>query len=178
MRQAFTLNSRLTAMLIGLCVSNLAIAQATLIVDASTSQLAANTIQSFVKPASFMERGLVGAGSANATSPNQGAYVYTPQQDQRKRYAAFLVGAPKRQEYDLFSDQEEQALWEVKQSLLAPYVTKVRHAGHTLLASASKELWPRVVVQGERVCVPVLPYANGDDWREHLTCWTKGEGAQ
>ena len=37
--------------------------------------------------------------------------------------------------------------------------------------------WPKVVQQGDKVCVPKLDFAEQPDWRDHLWCFNKGDGS-
>ena len=143
-----------------------------------TPLMQACAAQNLQNNATFKERGLVGAGSANLTSPAQGTYVHGAElPDGRRARPAFLVGTVSRHDYDLFSDQEEAALWQLKHDALQPAPRPAKPRTRRLHVAASSA-WPRVIVQGQRVCVPVLASATSDDWREHLTCWTKGRAPQ
>ena len=42
---------------------------------------------------------------------------------------------------------------------------------------AASLAWPKVIQQGEKVCVPKLEFADQPDWRDHLWCFNKGDGS-
>ena len=43
------------------------------------------------------------------------------------------------------------------------------------LGQAAGLAWPKVVQQGDEVCVPKLDFAEQPDWRDHLVCFSKGD---
>ncbi len=115
------------------------------------------------------EKALIeGAGWANVVYP-QGRYVYRSETDSRLKTAPVLFGRPERQDWQFFSWEEEQALWQLMQdklSQMAPPQKMAFHKAHT----NRKLKWPRVVVKAGEVCVPRLEKSDDDDWQEHLTC--------
>jgi hypothetical protein len=126
----------------------------------------------FAEPARFENAKERGAGWVNFHTSN-GQYVYGEMDDaQGKRINAskpFLIGGLERKDYEFFSYQEEEALWLVMQDQIAAMQPKPKRRANSAAAFKSFE-WPKVVVRGNEVCVPVLESAQADDWREHLTC--------
>jgi hypothetical protein len=101
-----------------------------------------------------------------------GQYVYGDSEEKNSRVITgkpFLIGAIERKDYEFFSYQEEEALWLVMQDQIAVIQPKPKR-GESATANLKGVDWPRVVVRGDEVCVPVLESAKADDWREHLTC--------
>lgn len=85
-------------------------------------------------------------------------------------HARFNVGKAPRTQFDLFSLQEEQALWELEQSEIRKrfalaHPPRYSHAKHPNLH------WPKVVVRLKSTCVPRKGFSESEDWQEHLTCW-------
>lgn len=101
-----------------------------------------------------------------------GLYRYGSVGDERMRSKPFIIGSAPRDDYQLFSWQEEEALWYVLQDQLEQIEAR-EPAKTRKIKSAFKERidWPRVVIKGQNtVCVPQLPRAKQDDWRDHLLC--------
>ena len=134
--------------------------------------------QSLENRAEFIAQELVSAGAAHLTSPNGGAYVYGPaQRDARRTVEAFPIGGAKRHDYVFFDDQEEAALWAMLQEGTQPNNPEVRRQlVHRTRVHPKILEWPRVVMNGQQVCVPKTQFAWATDWRDHLTCWSKEEG--
>jgi hypothetical protein len=93
------------------------------------------------------------------------------------RIAQRLVfGAPKRDEFELFSAQEEEALWNLREAqrqahARAMHPPAIRHAAQSKPKRAPSIEWPKVVVSGGSTCVPTREFADSPQWREHLVCW-------
>ncbi|WP_261514103.1 hypothetical protein [Burkholderia multivorans] len=119
-------------------------------------------------------------GGAIVESPQGGNYVYSNRlPDDGRRPQRFMLGKAPRQNYDLFSEKEEVALWNTRESMLAAERTsRARHSRHTASrgkARAGSILnWPKVIVVGEKTCVPTTAFATSADWQKHLVCWDKG----
>ena len=130
-----------------------------------------------IDAASFVKSGVYSSGSANISSPQGGMYIYTPPTpDSRIKTPPFSIGRAKRQTYQLFSAQEEEALWlmreENSQASDDGIETEVQKPkGHPKLAKYSLD-WPKVVVRGSDICVPVLDHSDSKDWQQYLTCWS------
>ena len=45
------------------------------------------------------------------------------------------------------------------------------------LGQVAGPAWPKVVQQGDKVCVPKLDFSEQPDWRDHLWCFNKGDGS-
>lgn len=127
--------------------------------------------------ASYISSEGYSTGWVNVLQPQGGIYIYTPPKpDARITAKAFLIGRPERQTYQLFSAQEEEALWQLREEkgqtdVVAARNQKTKFTGHHRAQKLSFE-WPKVVVRGSEICVPILDYSESSDWREHLTCWS------
>jgi hypothetical protein len=101
-----------------------------------------------------------------------GLYRYGPASDERMRSKPFVIGTALRDDYQLFSWQEEEALWYVLQEQLDQIEVNEPKKARKIKAAFKERIdWPRVVIKGQNtVCVPELPRAKQDDWRDHLLC--------
>lgn len=101
-----------------------------------------------------------------------GLYRYGPASDERMRSKPFVIGTAPRDDYQLFSWQEEEALWYVLQDQLDQNEASEPKKTRKIKAAFKERIdWPRVVIKGQNtVCVPELPRAKQDDWRDHLLC--------
>lgn len=117
------------------------------------------------------------SGAAVIDSPQGGDYVYSNRDtDDGRRPQRFMLGKAPRQNYDLFSEKEEAALWNTRDAMLAPKRTmSARRAGYPAKRHVGSALnWPKVIVMGEKTCVPLSGFASSADWQKHLVCWDKG----
>ena len=118
------------------------------------------------------------AGWVNVIHPQGGIYIYTPPQpDARLKAQAFSVGRVERQTYQLFSAQEEEVLWNLREKKnLAVSQTQELAGGSSKrrrpITIQRSLAWPKVIVRGVEVCVPVLAHSDANDWQDHLTCWS------
>ena len=119
-----------------------------------------------------------------------GIYAYgAPPNAAPRGIQRLLISRVVRQDFDRLSAQQEEALWNYRQSLLdaqraeaSPAINVVparRHSRrpHGGLATASKAdsvLWPRYVIVDGKTCVPRVEFAKADDWKNHLICWADG----
>ncbi len=112
-----------------------------------------------------------GAGHAVLLNPT-GLYRYGSASDDRMRSKPFVIGAAPRDDYQLFSWQEEEALWYVLQEQLDQIEVSEPKKTRKIKAAFKERIdWPRVVIKGQStVCVPELPRAKQDNWRDHLLC--------
>ncbi|CAE6841851.1 hypothetical protein [Paraburkholderia aspalathi] len=126
----------------------------------------------------FVAHGPYAAGAATVQPANGGVYVYSSKPvDDGRRSMRFMVGKPSRQTYDLFSAEEETALYQVRADKLAAIAAarnraRLRHVG---FHAHPKLNWPKVVLVRDKTCVPQLPFASSADWKEHLVCWSAGD---
>lgn len=125
----------------------------------------------------FQPRGPYVLGAVVMSPAERGEYVYSskPQVDGR-RPMRFMLGKPQRQDYDLFSGEEEAALAKLRgDELAATRAAYARaHVPRVRRPVAPKLNWPKVVVAGDRTCVPSPGHANDVAWKDHLVCWNAG----
>jgi hypothetical protein len=118
------------------------------------------------------------SGAAVIAPADGGTYVYSsaPFND-RRGTARFMLGLPPRQDYDLFSAQEEAALWQTRESqrdAIAQASTRA-HARRPHRVSAPRLNWPKVLLVGDKTCVPLTAFSNASDWQQHVVCWSSGD---
>jgi len=113
-----------------------------------------------------------GLGWVNLNHP-QGRYIYGTESDGRIKTPTITFGRVERQDYQLFSWEEEQALWLLLQDKLTAAEPEKKTA--FVKAHSQRNLkWPRVIVKDQEVCVPRIEKAEDDDWKDHLTCLMVG----
>lgn len=126
----------------------------------------------------FARNGPYRSGAVIIAPAEGGQYVYSsaPTRDQRKRMR-FMLGKPQRDDYLLFSEQEEAALAKVRADQLeaARSAYERAHPRHPKVHNRPKLNWPKVVLAGDRTCVPASGHANDEDWKNHMVCWSAGE---
>ena len=132
----------------------------------------------------FVGREIYGSGVVNILPPADGEYELGTPNRTTGRPEVFLMGKPARQDYVYFSAEEQEGLWRFREAKLDEQrIARERAMREAAHASARRKKpaarlagldWPRVIVNGNEVCVPVLDYSDSDDWREHLTCTTPG----
>jgi hypothetical protein len=114
-------------------------------------------------------------GGANIANAYGGVYVYRALVPADGRLPSrALLGERTRTEFSLFSAEEEDALWHLRDRLLhpAPPPAPRKHLAPRRSALDDPALWPKVVVTGTKTCVPELAFSESTDWREHLVCWS------
>lgn len=124
-------------------------------------------------PSVFVARQFGSVGWVNIATPEGGQYVYGEEPAARPKGAVFTLGKTERVDYDFFSYQEEEALWLVREGQLRAFEAqdlRERMAQRKRSQKNHQINWPKVVVSGKRVCVPVLESAGASDWQDHLTC--------
>lgn len=120
------------------------------------------------------------SGGAVIESPQGGDYVYSNDiPDDGRRPQRFMLGKAPRQNYDLFSEKEEAALWNTREAMVAAEQAKRargarRTAHHAKRAALPNVNWPKVIVVGEKTCVPTREFAASSEWQKHLICWDRG----
>lgn len=120
------------------------------------------------------------SGAATFVNPYGGDYFYLPEiDDGRISVRPILVSRPPR-EYEYFSAEEEAALGRLYDELLEKKIKRRLIAERkAFLAKARSYQWPKVVIQGNEICVPELASSDAADWQEHLTCYVeKGSSGQ
>ncbi|PRZ44860.1 hypothetical protein BX589_14327 [Paraburkholderia fungorum] len=118
------------------------------------------------------------SGAAVIAPANGGAYVYStaPFNDGRGT-TRFMLGLPPRQNYDLFSAQEEAALWQMReaQRKVITQANARARTRHVHRGGSPKLNWPKVLLVGDKTCVPQTGFANASDWQQHVVCWSAGD---
>lgn len=132
----------------------------------------------------YIKQGNYAGGWANVSPATQGNYANGASKPTVRPTPVFLVGKPVRQEYIYLSAQEQDDLWHYRQSmreamkkaalLTQSAVATPKPVNKNIYANV-KINWPRVTVQGKKVCVPVLSYSEAADWKDHLVCTELGE---
>ena len=136
------------------------------------------------------------AGAVALVQRFGGQYVYTAQPAPAPLLTGRLAlggqGRALRDDFELLSGEEEQALWGMREhqreqlresdrerqrtvDAATVRLAPARGEGQQRLARRALQAvqWPRVVEVQAKTCVPVLAFAQSDDWREHLVCWMK-----
>ena len=96
-----------------------------------------------------------------------GEYVYLPHRNSQAPSKAFTIGQPAKWRTVLPSQQEEEMVQ--TQETEKPKV-QLAQAPTIKRKPAPKLDWPKVVVMGDEICVPVLAKSDSSDWKSHLTC--------
>lgn len=114
------------------------------------------------------------AGSAYVKPPAGGEYVYgeAPKDGRQKTRPFFMAPVP-RQSYTFFSAEEERLLQSLrdKQTSAQTIKEKVVTARKAHYKKTKRLDWPKVVLRGDEICVPVLASADAEDWAQNLTCY-------
>lgn len=116
------------------------------------------------------------SGWSRVQNPHGGRYVYGPQLKDGRDLSAkrFALGRPQRQEYELYSAEEEEALWNYREKKRRE-MEEAQHPPVTHRRTSRVKLhieWPKVVVIGDKTCVPRIGFVSASDWKEHLVCWS------
>ncbi|PTT93020.1 hypothetical protein DBR42_00845 [Pelomonas sp. HMWF004] len=133
--------------------------------------------------------------------PNDGQYVYRNKADHAGTpdSRVFMLGRPARQDFKYLSQAEQTALWNYRQEHYVAQANAAKREAEARAAQAAATAararmvearftssaatsnarinWPRVVVMGNKICVPQLAYSEASDWRDHLTCSVEPEGS-
>ena len=112
------------------------------------------------------------SGAAIYVNPYGGDYFYLPMvNDGRPLTPPMLVSRPPR-EYEFFSAEEEEALTKLYDSEVSKRVkARLLAQRKAYLAKVSKYNWPKVVVEGNEICVPELASSESADWKSNLICY-------
>ena len=149
-------------------------------------------VESPLDAARFQVSADLDTGAVTLVQRFGGQYVYTAQPAPAPLLTGRLAlggqGRALRDDFELLSGEEEQALWEMREhqrelerGRLGAANAGTAHAapgksdGHRRPARRDLQAvhWPRVVEAQAKTCVPMLAFAQADDWREHLVCWIK-----
>jgi len=144
-----------------------------------------------------------GPASAVATvvEPAGGQFVYSSEMPVARPTIRFAIGKTPPTDYAIFSAEEQHELEVMRDhaaeaqkptepALAHAHTHRQAHANATrrsvrssMCEPSSKAghvadlAWPKVVQEGEKVCVPKLDFAEQPDWRDHLWCFNKGDGS-
>lgn len=130
----------------------------------------------------FVWQAALDVGGAVLLAPHGGAYVYASSEPSDGRVAQrfvqrFAIGRTPRTEFVLFSADEEEALWTLRDRQRFPQAylpaRPVRDLPRPIAAPRVAIDWPKVVVADGRTCVPTGDFADAADWRSHLVCWVR-----
>ena len=118
------------------------------------------------------------AGGAVLQTPHAGAFIYAAIEPSDGRVAQrFVIGRAPRSDFVLFSADEEQALWTLRDRQRFPKAYLPPRPMRALpppgAAPRAAIDWPKVVVADGRTCVPTGDFADAHDWRSHLVCWVR-----
>jgi hypothetical protein len=134
----------------------------------------------FAEPGSavtYVDHASYSGGAAAILPATGGLYVYsTAGREDSRRQQRFILGKVPRQTYVFFTEQEEDALYRARSARQSEIENERRKlAVKRSTSRRSPQLnWPKVLVVGDRTCVPISEYANAANWKEHLTCWNEG----
>jgi hypothetical protein len=118
------------------------------------------------------------SGWINTYPATGGNYVYgATAKNTGRSSAVFMIGKPVPQDAVFLTAQEEEGIWHYKQAKLEelrlaslPLPTKIqRKSNYPVLT------WPRLIVEGQKVCVPTIAFSESLDWQDHLLCTTLGQ---
>lgn len=125
----------------------------------------------------YVRQGSNASGWVNVSPATGGVYVYgaNPQKYPTRPTQVFMVGKPLRQDFVYLTAQEQEGLWHFREAAreklkidaIPPATVKPSHKSFVANLNLN---WPRVVVEGNKVCVPGLSYSEASDWKDHLLC--------
>jgi hypothetical protein len=140
---------------------------------------------------------------ATVVEPADGQFVYSSELPATRPFIRFAIGKTPPADYSVFSAEEQHELEALRSRSVEeqkPTEPPLTHAharsGGQARANVTRRAvrsstceptsnaghvaglaWPKVVQEGERVCVPKLEFAEQPDWRDHLWCFNKGDGS-
>lgn len=137
------------------------------------------------------------AGAAAVEEPAGGQYVYSSEHPKPRPHVRFAIGSAPRSDYTVYSAEEQHALEAlaerntIEQRAAAPRVSRAVHQlaavrlAHHPVACVKDESAPhpaglsapKVLREGNKVCVPRMEFADQADWRDHVWCFDKGDGS-
>ncbi|MGR9694498.1 hypothetical protein ACU80Y_20510 [Pandoraea sputorum] len=125
----------------------------------------------------YIDHAPYSGGAAAILPATGGSYVYsTSTRQDSRRPQRFILGKVPRQTFVFFTEQEEDALYRARADRRAAFEDERRKLAikRSPPRRTAQLNWPKVLVIGDRTCVPVIGYANASNWKEHLTCWNEG----
>lgn len=125
------------------------------------------------------------SGAATINTPAEYKYSAPLHDNRSTGSAAYTAGKVQRQTYDLYSAYREAALWQIREDRRIALIKDrqsqahhVTHPGHTnkrhTHCTYPHVPQAKVVVLGEKTCVPQMEFAASPDWKAHLICWAPG----
>lgn len=123
-------------------------------------------------------------GWANVTMPGAGHYVYQSHVPVNSRPSVrFPIGKAPREDYVLFSAEEEAALDATLKNLEEQESARLvaEKPRRKVRRSSPKDRQPvrspaaLVVIRDGMVCVPEVAFSESADWRDHLVCTEGGQ---
>jgi hypothetical protein len=127
----------------------------------------------------YIEQGTTGSGWVNVRPATDGIYVHgaSKTKEANRPDQVFMVGTPPRQDFVFLNAQEQEGIWRYRQAqrealrkaakAALPHPVDIQTSHKKYLASLN---WPRVVVEGNQVCVPDVEFSDAHDWKDHLLC--------
>lgn len=124
----------------------------------------------------YIKKDTYSSGWGYVKPANDGLYVHGVQNQKDNRPdQVFMVGKPPRQDFDAFTASEEEGLWRYRHHEQA-LIEAAQKAAVKLAQSAERKThllnlkWPRITVNGNKVCAPSLEDSESPDWKDHLLC--------
>ena len=140
---------------------------------------------------------------ATVVEPAGGQFVYSSERAAMRPSTRFAIGKAPQTDYAIFSAEEQHELDLLRDHAAAAQKSNesptphahanappsgqsnaTRRAVRVSTCKPSSKVdhvdglaWPKVVQEGEKVCVPKLDFAEQPDWRDHLWCFNKGDGS-
>ena len=140
---------------------------------------------------------------ATVVEPAGGQFVYSSELPAARPFVRFAIGKTPQTDFAIFSAEEQHELESLRSRAVEeqkPTEPRLTHAharaGGFARANVPRRAvrsstcepsssavqvaglaWPKVVQEGEKVCVPRLEFAEQPDWRDHLWCFNKGDGS-
>ncbi len=111
-------------------------------------------------------------GVANIQFPNGGTYFYSDQVPSPNRISPPVVmGVVKRNSWQFFAPDEEEALLHLRDKKLAELAKKKAISDRkAYLKQVSRYDWPKILLKDGQLCVPELASSEATDWKDHLIC--------
>ena len=98
-----------------------------------------------------------------------GEFIYGTTANDRARTKAFTIGK-KTELRDVIPSAQEEAATQLAQAVQTITETPPTKPLRKVSQPRPRIDWPKVVVMGDEVCVPVLAKSESNDWQSHLTC--------
>lgn len=120
-------------------------------------------------------------GWSTVASPQGGHYVFQAVTPPTRPQVRFPIGKVQRDQFDLFSAEEEAALWATLRHLeseeadreLANVRAQKKQVRKRSVQAKAVAPRAKVVIRDGKVCVPEVAFSDSPDWRSHLVCTAK-----